>query len=91
MLWQLRILKIFADEIIKRDPKVVGISRLIIKDGSDNFRSSCIHGIIIRIKDKGMEVVLCEPVIEESKILNSEVIKDLSEFNKNDVINLNRH
>lgn len=80
-----------AEEILKKNPKCVGIYRLVMKEGSDNFRSSAIQGIMKRIKAKGIEVVVYEPSIKEETFFHSQVIKDVDEFKRlSDVIVANR-
>ena len=80
-----------ADEIIRRNPRTVGIYRLAMKAGSDNFRSSAVQGIMKRIKSKGVQVIVYEPLLDEKRFFNSEVTCELEDFkNRCDVIIANR-
>lgn len=80
-----------ASQIIKKSPKIVGIYRLVMKEGSDNIRESAVQGVMKRIKSKGIQVIVYEPLIKDSLFFGSRVYKDLKEFiEKSDIVIANR-
>ena len=84
--------KHIVDEIVSRNPKIVGIYRLTMKSNSDNFRSSAIQDIIIELKNRNIEINIYEPTLKNDLFFNNKVIKDLNEFKlMNDIIITNRY
>ncbi len=80
-----------ADEILKKNPKVVGFYRLVMKVGSDNFRSSAIQGVMKRIRSKGVKIIIYEPSLNDSHFFGSEVVGDVVDFKmRSDIIVANR-
>ena len=80
-----------ANSIIKKNPAIVGIYRVVMKEGSDNFRESAIQGVIKRIKARGIKVIIYEPLMKEKEFFNSPIIKNIDDFkNQSSLIVANR-